>query len=51
VAFAKKHGEEAGTQRTFNETLRFRGFEPKQIKELRTKGAWGIRLKSNWNIE
>jgi putative DNA primase/helicase len=43
--FAKSHGEMPGTQATFNENLRFRGFEPKQIKALGTKGCRGIRLK------
>lgn len=49
--FAKAHGEMPGTQTTFNENLRFRGFEPKQIKVLGTKGCRGIRLKyqtQNW---
>jgi putative DNA primase/helicase len=46
--FAKRNGEEPGTQRTFNETLRFRGFKLAQIKALQTSGVWGIRLKQNW---
>ena len=48
--FAKSHSEMPGTQATFNENLRFRGFEPKQIKSLGTKGCRGIRLKvsKNW---
>lgn len=43
--FAKSHGEAAGMQATFNEQLRFRGFEVKQIKQLGTRGCRGIRLK------
>lgn len=51
--FAKSHGEMPGTQATFNENLRHRGFEPKQIKSLGTKGVYGIRLKlaHGWNGE
>jgi putative DNA primase/helicase len=48
TTFAKANGEEPGTRRTFNETLRFRGFDRVQIKALGTKGCWGIRLKQNW---
>jgi putative DNA primase/helicase len=43
--FAKSHGEMPGTQATFNENLRFRGFEPGQIRSLGTKGCRFIRLK------
>jgi putative DNA primase/helicase len=44
-AFAKAHGEEAGTQREFNEKLRHNGFKWDQIREYNTKGWRGIRLK------
>jgi putative DNA primase/helicase len=48
--FAKRHGEEPGKQRDFNQKLRNQGFQPKEIKALGTKGCRGIRLKttSNW---
>jgi putative DNA primase/helicase len=49
--FAKSHGEEPGNQRSFKERLRFNGFDPKQIKELKTKGVMGIRLKNEWSGE
>ncbi|MEH2547145.1 putative DNA primase/helicase [Bradyrhizobium sp. AZCC 2262] len=51
--FAKAHGEVAGTQATFNENLRFRGFEVKAIKALGTKGCRRIRLKiqPHWSDE
>jgi putative DNA primase/helicase len=43
--FAEQHGEEAGTQKDFNERLHFKGFVREQIKALSTKGCRGIRLK------
>jgi hypothetical protein len=47
--FAKSHGEAAGTQATFNEKLRFRGFEPKEIKQLNTKGCRDrLKYQTNW---
>jgi putative DNA primase/helicase len=52
ATFAKSHGEEPGNQRSFNERLRFAGFEPKQIRDLKTKGVMGIQLKQHraeWN--
>jgi putative DNA primase/helicase len=44
-AWIGQRGEVSGTQTTFNQTLRNRGFEGKQIKALGTKGCYGIRLK------
>jgi putative DNA primase/helicase len=51
--FAKSHGEMPGTPATFNENLRFRGFEREQIKALNTKGYRHIRLKlrQSWQQE
>ena len=46
--FSKAHGEQVSTQRTFNSSLRTRGFDPKQMKALGTKGCYGIRLKLNY---
>jgi putative DNA primase/helicase len=43
--FGKSLGEMPGTQATFNDKLRSTGFDPKQIKELRTSGCRFIRLK------
>jgi putative DNA primase/helicase len=45
AAWARERGETPGTQTTFNETLRHRGFNPTQIKALNNKGVYGIRLK------
>lgn len=44
-AFAKRHGEEPGHQASFNQNLRARGFEVRQLKQLGTRGCRGIRLK------
>jgi putative DNA primase/helicase len=43
--FARRHGEEPGKQKDFNEKLRDNGFDTKQIKTLGTTGCRGIQLK------
>jgi putative DNA primase/helicase len=44
-AYALKAGEPTITARQFNDRMRQRGLEHKQIKALGTKGFRGIRLK------
>jgi phage/plasmid-associated DNA primase len=45
-AWARQHGEQPGTQTTFNDMLRHRGLNPgEQIKAFNTRGCRGIRLK------
>lgn len=47
-SYAQRRGEEAGSQRAFNELLRGAGLSgPQQIRAINTKGFYGIKLKGS----
>jgi putative DNA primase/helicase len=47
TAFMRGRGEDPGSQRAFNDSLRAAGFSgPEQIRAIETKGFRGVRLKS-----